>query len=77
MFRADRRPKVLFADAHAAACGRLADSVRRNQHGPKRAAKGRWGVRGHSPDMPFLTQEKKYSVFYLFCCVGGSGRGVA
>ncbi len=66
MLRADPRPKELFADAHAAAGGRLADPVCRDRHGSKRKAEGRRGVRGHSPGTPFFTQGKKNSVFFFF-----------
>lgn len=77
MFRDDPRPEVLFADAHAADCGRLADPACRDRHGPKRKAKGRWGVRGTSPDTPFFPQEKKKSVFFFFFSdAAGDGRDV-
>lgn len=78
MHRADPRPKVLLAAAPAAGCCRyIAGPAMQDQHGSERRAENRQGVQGHSPGTPFLTQAKKYSVFYLFCCLGGGGRRVA
>lgn len=78
MHRAEPRPKVLLAAAPAAGCCRYnAGPAMRDQHGSERRAKSRQGVQGPSPDTPFLTQAKKYSVFYLFRCGRGSDRGVA
>ena len=77
MSRANPRPKVLLAVASAAGCCRKAGPAPRDQHGSERKAKSRSGFQGPLPGTPFLTQAKKYSVFYLFWCVGCNGRGAA
>lgn len=70
MRRANPRPKVLLVAAPAAGCCRNSAGLAvREQHGSKRRAESRPGVQGTSPDTPFLTKAKKYSVFYLFWCV--------
>ena len=74
MGRADTRPKVLLAAAPAAGCCRNAGPAARDQHGSERQAESRRGFQGRSPDTPFLTQAKKYSVFYLFCASGTDHR---
>ncbi len=75
MARADPRTEVLFAAALAASCCRTADPAWRDQHGSERRAESRKGVQGSSPGMPFSTQAKKYSVFYLFTGMGNDRRG--
>ncbi len=77
MAGADTRPKVLFAAAPAAGCCRSAGPVTRDQHGSTRRAESRGGLQGCSPDTPFLTQAKKYSVFYLFCLIDTDHRRAA
>jgi hypothetical protein len=77
MARADPRTEVLFAAASAESCCRTADPAWQDQHGSKREAQSRKGVQGRSPGMPFSTQAKKYSVFYLFCLSGTDHRRAA
>ena len=77
MHRADPRPKMLIDAGRSPNCFRNADPALRDQHGPERKAEDRSGVQGCSPDTPFLTQAKKYSVFYLFCLSGADHRRVA